>query len=433
MPATHRVNKRDSWSGRGRASALCGALASMVAGVSLAGGAEPSRERVLLDRGLRERTVIVESFGPERVRFVDRDGLSRSLPTEEVLALLEVGGAGSFSGLETRSMRGVDGLLELRTGERLPGELIVDGEPALLGDDAVRWRTWGVGVVEVLLDDIDRMTFRPGAHEAVDVDPFADTVVLVNGDTVRGFVESVGATIGLDTDHGLIALERERVAFVRFADAPSPDRPAHMVALEGGVVLGARAMLPAPPGELRFTIARGAGEGVASEADASPATVSASFASVVAVRMRAGALMPLSSLEPERVEPVGDRVYGEPPSVASSRALGIDDLAFDGPLSSTWVLPAGADAFAATAVLPERWRVWGDCTLIVQVSLQGEPAAELARVRLREGSPVHRIRVDLPEPELERRRLTLRLEPGPRGAIQNRVTLERPVLRIRGE
>ncbi|TVQ62148.1 MAG: hypothetical protein EA378_06725 [Phycisphaerales bacterium] len=402
-------------------------------------------ERVLIDRSLRERVVVLESIDDQRVRFTDRDGLTRSLPIDDVFALLTLRPAplasesAPHAGAPSAALERAhaEGRVRLRTGESLPGALLgLDpADRAGAGEAPVRWLAPAVGEVRIAIDDIERLTLREGLHEDAETDPFADTVVLTNGDTLRGFIESLGDTVALDTDRGMIELEQASVAFVRFAEAPAPPRPRHMLALEGGVVLAARATRASEPGELRLALARGevAGEPAEPSEGDSISEITVPFSAIEAVRFHARELVPLASLEPERVEPVGDRAHTDPPRPPLARPLGLDDLAFDGPLASTWIIPAGADAFATTALLPERWRVWGDCTLTVTITIPGEAPRELARVRLREREPEHRLRFDLPDPDVERRRLTLRLEPGPRGPIQNRVTLERPVFRLRAE
>jgi|GEM_PF-766619 len=402
---------------------------------------------ILIDRELRERRVVLESIDADQVRFLSPEGLSRSMPIRDVFAILPernepepAPAAGAIPWPQMPPPFPMDhapppapsatGLAELRTGERFPGRLLAsetDRDPG----DRVRWLAPVVGEVSIALDDLDRLTLQPYDDAALaDRDAFSDTVLLVNGDVLRGFVESIAGAIVLEIDAGSIRLEADRVASVRFADAPAPPSPTHLVALREGVVLGGRELLPAPQGAVRLALARDAQPETPSEADAAAPRVEFPLEAIRSVRLHADRLVPLGALPIERIEPVGPRPFTTPPGVEHARPLGIDDLLIDGPLSATWILPDGSDRLAFTAVLPERARLWGDCTLVVTLARPGQTPSELARVRLHAETPEHALRLDLPGSNEPRRRLNIRVEPGERGPIQNRAVLVRPVLRI---
>jgi hypothetical protein len=90
-------------------------------------------------------------------------------------------------------------------------------------------------------------------------------------------------------------------------------------------------------------------------------------------------------------------------------------------MSATWELPANVKRFAADVELPDSCRVWGDCTLIMTVD-----GKELARVRLTPQASTSVLAADLPA---DAKQLTLSLDPGNQGSVEDRVVLKRAILR----
>jgi hypothetical protein len=102
-----------------------------------------------------------------------------------------------------------------------------------------------------------------------------------------------------------------------------------------------------------------------------------------------------------------------------SAPLGAGDVELPGPMAVTLKLPPRAMTFACLAEIPESCHELGSCEFVV---FAGEK--ELARVKLDASNPVQYVRVQLPsQPAQAARELTLKLEAGPDGNVQDRVVL----------
>ncbi len=133
----------------------------------------------------------------------------------------------SESGAATVAPRLPQGLLVLRNGERFTGSLH-------LVLDHVFWRHATLGCTEVVLDEVAEVTLHPAVHqpsleERANGNQLVDVVELINGDVMRGFVESMSNNLVISIDAGPIdqtsraptpsvSVPITRVARVRFAE-----------------------------------------------------------------------------------------------------------------------------------------------------------------------------------------------------------------------
>lgn len=360
----------------------------------------------------RVRQLTVTSFDTRSIQYEDL-GQPGILTVAEVLAIVQ-GRDGELARIARAPiLRRTRGMLELRTGERIPG--LVGGEPGS-SPDRLRWIASPLGDREVALEDVARIVpiveRDPGPVELAE----GDRVVLTNGDRLDGFVDSVGTrvTVFRETSDGEEPIEVpiERVAAIRLVtgSAPPGDR---RVWLGDGTVIDVETMRAAPTGELFID-----GERVG--ADLLPLSLD----DVAAVLFDTRGLQPLASAELERVARLDDAAAGlryrvQPPRpLDPDAAAGLGSLELTGPMTATWVMPEGARRFAATAVLPAVARTWGDLELVV---LDGRE--ERLRTRIDGLHPVAEIDVPLSAAE---RRLTLRLEPGRYGPVMDRLELRLP-------
>ncbi len=163
------------------------------------------------------------------------------------------------------------GVLVLRNGERLAGSLNI-------APDHVYWKHRSLGFTEVIIDEISELVLRPemSVPEQTQVDhgdQFADVVELINGDVVRGFVESIGSDLVVSVDDGnqssalgdvdsSVRVPLPRVARIRFADeGPPRDPPVQndsdasraRLWLRDGSVVDAQELEIGADGQVRFT------------------------------------------------------------------------------------------------------------------------------------------------------------------------------------
>ncbi len=407
---TRRSSSRRPGAGPGRIAVAAAATAAALLVAPLAAAAD---DFLVFLRDGRVRQLTVTSFDTLAIRYEDlgRDGV---LLVTDVLAIVQ-GRDGELARVAREPiLRRTRGMLELRTGERIPG--LVGGEPPS-SPDRLRWIATPLGDREVSLEDVARIVpiveRDPGPVELGE----GDRVVLTNGDRLDGFVDSVATrvTVFRETERGEepIDVPIERVAAIRLVAGSAPPGE-RRVWLSDGTVVDVETMRAAPTGELFVD-----GERVGRD------LLPLSIDDVAAVLFDTRGLRPLASTELERVAPLVDDPAGglryrvEPPRpLHPNAAAGLGTLELTGPMTATWVMPEGARRFSATAVLPAVARTWGDLELVV---LDGRE--ERLRTRIDGLNPVAEIDVPLSAAE---RRLTLRLEPGRYGPVMDRIELRLP-------
>ncbi|MFO0492050.1 MAG: hypothetical protein ACK51T_06390, partial [bacterium] len=94
----------------------------------------------------------------------------------------------------------------------------------------------------------------------------------------------------------------------------------------------------------------------------------------------------------------------------------------------TWTLPPSASRLGATLALREDCRAWGDCTATLTFARAGQ-SAELFKGTLTGMQPIATVAVDIP-PGTTAGTLTLAIDAGRNGPIQDRVVLRAGVVKL---
>jgi hypothetical protein len=382
--------------------------------------------RVLIDRQLRERAVLLTGVDERTVTYTDSAGLSRTESVDEFVALVPPAGAAkSFTAAATMSA------LELTDGQRFFGDLA----PAGAARDSVRWSHPTLGTLEFKLDQVRHLRFNlsaPGGRTAPSPptaqDPNADLVIFANGDRATGFVESVSGEPRVvklgPIDQGPtreIGLEVVReIVLSNPAQLPAPR--ATVVWLRDGSVLTCRGIRTSRLGELTLTPAFADTEA----GETPPGTLV--LDDLLGVAFDSAAVAALSAVPPASQTPTGGRPWTRPVSIvgAERAVLGAGDIQFPGPVRVEWVLPAGTSRLTMEVELPREMWTWGRCTVVVLGVDGGGNENELARVALDAERPRGAIGASLTGSA----RLVVRVDPGEFGAVQNGVVLRRPLLLI---
>ena len=97
-----------------------------------------------------------------------------------------------------------------------------------------------------------------------------------------------------------------------------------------------------------------------------------------------------------------------------------------GPMRITWLLPEGSLRLGLEAELPEESRLWGHCNLVVSAAVDGRES-ELARRTLSQDTPTTDLSIEVPDGAES---LSIAVEPGRYGPIQDRVVLNRAMLLV---
>lgn len=394
----------------------------IVAAVMLGGGmsttAAAAEDCIVLlrDGGVLEVSVI--DFDDRTLRYEDL-GPVRELPMAAVLAIVQ-GREGELSrSARTPILRRNRGLLHLRDGRRIPGEL--SGEPAA-ATDAVAWVRTPVGDMDVPLEDIrllvPSLLQDPGAFDLAD----GDRVVLTNGDRLDGFVDAItdrlSVLVGEGADERLVEVPLDRVAAVRLVSSEA--EPGTMRAwFSDGLVVDATSIrageMDDESGSFGVEL-----DGETVRGDRLPVGLD----DLTAVVFDTGRLRGLAELEIDGIEAVGPRHHLEPPLVLEPlAAAGLGTLELRGPVAVRWIVPDDATRFTAVASMPEVARQWGDLELVV---LDGREE----RLRTTVNAMHPEVVIDVPLSAADRR-LTIRLEPGRHGPVMDRVRFRLPRVLMR--
>ncbi len=415
-----RLNRMTELTCRYAQNAVRALMAAALALVVIAqpAGAQNDR-RVLVDLELRPTFIRLLSLSDTFIIYEDEHGRRRQATLGGVVAMLPD---------PTKTPVGADenqpeqrGFLELIDGQRFPGE-----HATASGDeDVVVWTHPAFGRISVEMDRVAQVVLDAGMRRelrgakderSAPLPATNDSVLLVNGDVLSGFLISLGNPVEIEVADELIAVAPERVAAARLAN--NLDRLGGLVVwLDDGTVAVVSSMASNALGEVSVTL---------------PTGQSAEYPldSVRAVAFEAGRLLPLATLAPAEQRAIDRRRLLDPVSAANlaGRSSPIDlntpDLALNGPLVVSWELPAAARRFAALAEMPIDALPWGDCEIVVSID-----GAERVRERLNQETRLAELSVEL-APQGRARLLTIAILPGEFGPINDRVLLRKPLVLI---
>ena len=343
----------------------------------------------------------------------------RAIPTASIVAFLSAG-----TGAEANPPAPLSaGMLELTTGERLPGSLRT-GTPGGYAWDH-RW----IGAIPVALEDMAVLRIR-GAN-APERRADADTVLLLNGDTITGFVDSIGESIVCETIDGAAgeatekrSVSMDRAAAISFAIADAiPMRGSRFWTMDGSVVDGS---------DLRYDAADGWGFTLVNPKLAETRgkrTSDNNAANPVAAVFATARMTPMAAFgRPSVSVPAGQYHYGFEDSVriapADRAMLGLASIEIDGPVAARFTVPASArtdaDACVFSCEIALRAPFPGDAKVDVEVRLGTETSR---RIRLDAGTPRETVRLESAASGAEH--LTIVIEDGGNGVVGDSVELRR--------
>jgi hypothetical protein len=294
------------------------------------------------------------------------------------------------------------------------------------------------GRLSIPFEQIAQVTIDQQGREELPLAPSTtavenDSITLANGDTISGYIESVGTTVTIST--GAVSTTSQsggsvesfpltRCASIRFANPPAP--------LEGTVawigtpgnslqVIRADEFTFRPPGDmtLRPTIA-------------GPSAPTATFSvdQLVAASPDAATIIPLATVPIVRSQPSSTRPWSQGPIERGRLAspLGLGRIELPGAMSVDWQIPAAATSLIGRISLSSDAVIWGDCIVHVELanapgqSPAGEPTS-LWSGRLHSQLPSHAFQhafSAVPTGSV----LRVRLESGEGGDVQDRVVLD---------
>jgi hypothetical protein len=288
-------------------------------------------------------------------------------------------------------------------GQIVPGNLTADGETPL-------WRSAWLHPLPLDLERIREVRLVEGA--TVPVATEADEVVLVNGDRIRGLVDSIGTHLVLeqedDPDGEPLRIPLDRVASFALVNPEDPPQGTivwflggHRIICKGIAVTGnsyVRLDAPTLGGEsieVPYEFLRGV------VFDARRITPLAALP----ITVGPGLAAPIRSWIPEPVIEPGNWAWNAAP------------IRLMGPLRANWRLPVAGCRIATTLELP----LDSDLGRLEVVVRDGD--REVRRIPLDAERPVHRLVV-----ELDTDRFGLEIEMGEDGPFHDVVTLREAIV-----
>ncbi|MBC7834462.1 MAG: hypothetical protein H7Y88_05090 [Phycisphaerales bacterium] len=417
----------------------------------------PHPAYALIDSSLRAVPIRLVSFAGITLSYLDETGAARTMTTDEIVAIAPLSWLGLDAPLpvptslqdeapatvEDSPEEEVDldprqprqppkplppprisqWILELADHQRFPGHAAA-AQPDTA--DSFAWEHPLLGRLVFSIDSAAALwshkSARPAPAPAGD-----DSVLLANGDTLRGLVESIGDVIKISPAgaHRPLELPWDRVTAMTIASEPAlPDGP--MLWLTDSTACRFNTLSLQPEG-LAIEIPR-AEPGSAPAAMHSVSIDPANFAAILIDTDQTSALAMAALTSQKSADDSRPRQARLGDSAAPLLAAPIE---LPGPMTVQWSLPVGTTRLAGWARLPDDCLDWGDCVLTVSIAQAGQAgvANVLATHRLNAESPRVRLDCDLGPPSAAPRLLTITLDQGERGPIQDRVILEHVLIR----
>lgn len=387
---------------------------------------------LLIDSQLQARGISLSSIDSRGVTVVDSSGQRTSIPHSAVSAVVSgLGGADATQGIGASPARSIVpierlkprmesrlvGALRTVDGQRFPGDLAPTAGPR----DTVLWQHPKLGQITFPLDKVAALV-RSGYADTVpsidnDAAPVQDELILVNGDRLEGLIVDLGDPVRLEgDDKKVVELSADRVSAAILSN-PRARAGGTMIWLDDGTIASAKRLESTNPDRITLTLT-------------SDQSAEYELSTVRAVAFDFARLLPLSSLTPVSQTPVGDRLRVRPivrvhhssdVGVGPAVTLNAWDIEFPGPMKVEYMLPDGVKRLAATVALAEHATPWGDCEVIVTQS-----GTELWRERLNADTPSYALNVPV-----EAGTLTITLDPGAYGPINDRAVFRRPLLLLK--
>jgi hypothetical protein len=397
------------------APALCAVVVIAACGLALcafnAAFAEPG-DFILVRRSLEVQDIRLRVIDEQTLTHFEHTRPESRVPLPECIALINP---------SPRSAVTRGGMLVLSDGQRLPGEPASAASSA--GDPPMfAWVHPQFGRIDVPVADVQQVLLRAeSSAEDLAHRGRADLVILANGDRLEGIVSALGESVTidpLDPGGGSAAPTTVPLEVVASITMVAPRKPAtgRRIWFADGTVLDVRSIVIGDDGYVRLS-----GSALVSGTQAPRVGLD----EITAILLDPGAMIPLATLTPSRVEgPPTRYVVPRPRLLDPAAPLELSPLEFRGPVVARYALPVACTRFAAQAELPPSAHQWGDFQLVIR-----SDDKEVFRVAMNADNPLADVNVPLSAGASGGgRELTIELASGAHGPIQDQVILRRAML-----
>lgn len=332
----------------------------------------------------------------------------------------------------------VPGLVLLTDGQTIAG--VRERDPArLLGlapegfTESLAWRTPALDTLILPLEQISAVSFNV---QQINIPQrmSGDIVRLRNNDIATGFVDvqyragDPDSILTIEADGASAGTTRRiplrRVSSIVFANPPEPAAGPWVWLADSSILRldGASPLTLNNDRIAQFATTFDAPSN--SEARSVKRTLSVNAADLIAFAPRRERLMALAERPMRVANTDAQRRWTVPPIVADALGapLGAPDIELPGPMAVTWTLPAEAQRVAGVIELPASARAWGDCN----VTLLDDAGNERWSARVNNQTPRNTFNLDLTASPTQT--LTLRVDAGANGPIEDRVLIRRALI-----
>lgn len=305
---------------------------------------------LLLDDVGTVTPVQVTIIGPDEVELMDPETGFGTTPRGNCIAFVRPTPASTSIDRPT---------VLLRDGQRFPGRPSDATE-----QDHLLWDHEWLGTLRIPVDRIDRIVLSGSSRiRSVSPESDVDTVHLVNGDVVEGFILTISprVEIEIDSDSGsrVVEIPHDRIKEIDlFGDTEPGSDP--RVWTNDGTTATLEVLEVASDGYLRIgdhALRRG---GVSTMLSGPP------LRTVHALSYSGSRIIPIGSLPVDRLDTPPTRIGSVSRQVTDPAApLGLSPIEYRGPMSIEYTLPDGPHHLYSTVRMPASATRWGDCELVV--------------------------------------------------------------------
>lgn len=372
---------------------------------------------------------------PGTITYLDASGARQSKNLDDIVALAPsiwspVPENTAESGPQRTSGPAVH-RVTLVDGQRLSGEL-VSAPPGGDASASVHLRHDRLGVLAFPIDRVSRyeddvqLTLRP----TTPLSTSADTVLLMNGDVMEGFVATLGPTVTIEpsaTPGGkrppAIEVGLGQVGLVQLVNPPVVPTGARLDLSDGSMIIATDVAAQLESAKLSFRPAL-------APKDQDP--ISLDLTELAGLVPNAERLVPLASLPISAQQAALVRPGDAQAHTLTSAPAPLDatDILLPSPMTVDWALPEKITSVSGFAQMDDRSFVWGDCVVtVLVVDRAGQVRQEIANARLNAQNPTLGIAGAINAKPGDRLRVSV--DPGERGPVQDRIVLRRMLL-VRG-
>lgn len=364
----------------------------------------------LIDRADENELMLINSYGIRSVVSLDQVLFLVRSESIEPLTQAEIVGAPMQERSPVR-------LITLTDGQAIRGSILESELPEELALQLIAGKSVH-GEAHIPLEQVLRIEDQDAPISQIEL--LDDLLIARNGDRFGGFIETIGPSVRMTLGNGSeIEIEAARLASMHIANDLERVEGIYLSFSDREQlrILGFEVSLSQSIRVRVDTDSLGLADTGSNEwrFDADSLTG-------LRVLDKQAEVLPLSTLEPISVEPMGDRVWTQRPTIINENAghpalMGLD---LHSPVRVSYALPTGATRFACVLEAPiERWT---DCIARV-LAVTPSGTRNLAEHRLNNKSPSSEVNLQLPT---NTDTLVIEIDPGEYGPIQDRVLMLRP-------